>query len=185
MKNKPLVSVEGAVEKPPIVKKLKPKTTFESITNPLAPSKDCSYMDYMSDNAFRFFPDKDKWRERFMASMYEWAFDDKSLEIMQFCMSNRVPYTTFIFWVNNHEDIGKAYKEVKLILATRRRLGAIHRQYDKEMILKDLYRYDPEWAEVDKYNAQLKKNESEGDRHLTVIMTPSPSVDSVKPREDL
>lgn len=181
MKNKkvPLVSVEGVAEKPQIAKK-KYKTTYDSITNPKAGDKECTYALYLSEAAFRFFPDKDKWRERLIVSLYEWAFKEDSYEMMGFCMQNAIPRSTLADWCSKYDDIAKAYNEAKLILATRRRTGALTRKLDKDVVFRDIHRYDPEWLEIDKYHADLKKNETNTDRNITVVIPQMPSVDTVK-----
>jgi len=183
MNKKPLVSIEGAAEKPQTAKKKKYKTTYDSITNPNSGDKECTYAMYLSEEAFRFFPDKDKWRERLITALYQWAFKETSYEIMYFCMENAIPYRTLMDWVSKHSDIATAYKEAKLMIASRRRTGALLKKMDKDVVFRDLYRYDPEWAEVDKYHADLKRNESNSERNITVVIPAMPSTSEVKEKE--
>lgn len=177
MSKKLLVSEEG---KQQIVKKKKYRTTYDSITNPEAGDKECTYALYLSEAAFRFFPDKDKWRERLILSLYEWAYKDSSYEMMGFCMEKAIPRRTLADWVSKFPDISDAYSEAKLMIATRRRTGALLRKLDKDVVFRDIHRYDPEENEVNQYHAALKKNDSSSDRNITIVIPPMPSVEEVK-----
>jgi hypothetical protein len=132
-------------------------------------SKGHSWLYYMSDNSFKFYPSQSEWRERLIYTMYEWVQGDV-LEIMEFCVEYKLAYVTLREYVDKYEDVRKAYADIKLMLASRRRIGVIKRKYDKEMICKDLFRYDPEWLMVDKYHSDMKKNESGEQQKIGVVL---------------
>lgn len=126
-------------------------------TKPLEPlSKNRSWHDYMSDNSFRLFPSNLEWRQRLIFTMYEWV-QGNVVEIMEFCMEYKIAYTTLREYVLKYDDVRECYNDIKLMLASRRRIGCLKKQYDKEVVFKDLHRYDPEWKEVDQYHNDLKK----------------------------
>jgi hypothetical protein len=94
--------------------------------------------------------------------MLHWAANDSGekeedvLEIMQFCKKYRIPYNTLNNLVRKYPDIADAFREMKLYIASRRRVGSMTKKYDRESCHRDLHRYDPEWKEVDKYHADMK-----------------------------
>lgn len=137
-------------------------------------SKDCSWLDYLHEDSFRFFPAKAEWRKRLIYTMYQSLEDaDKKgrepIDLMQLCRTYKIKYTTLIFWTTVHPDIKEAYDDYKLYLATNRRLGMAHKELDKEAILKDQHKYDPEWHEVNQYHAALKNDEIKHEREIVVI----------------
>lgn len=130
----------------------------------------------IQDKALAYFPEKESWRKRLIYSLEEWidTKDEKGrlpLEIMQFCAAYKIPYQTFLQWSQRYEDIGETYTNIKLALASRRRVGAMHRDYDKDAVYKDLHRYDPEWDAINKYHAALKKDEAQlaNDQRIVII----------------
>lgn len=164
-----------------MAKRSKPNTPPEKLT------KNGSYMDYLSDEAFRLFPGKEDWRKRLCASIY--AFPEEKdefglhvVEVLQFCDLYKIPYKTYCNWVNAYDDVRQAHETMKLKLGSRRRVGALHRRYDKDIVFKDLHKYDPEWDEVNKYHAALKTDQPNSGPQF-IVMSEMPTSTKVKDKE--
>lgn len=138
-----------------------------------------SWTDAIDDSVLSLYPSKDQWRQQFIGMFFQWAEKEDSLDIVQFSSSIKLRRCTLYDWANKYADVKEALDEVKLILAGRRRVGAMTRKYDKDAVYKDMHRYDPEWLEVNRYHADLKKEE---DKQPTtfVINMPKPTVVSAE-----
>ena len=66
---------------------------------------------------------------------------------------------TLYEWVAKYPDIKAAFEEAKLLLACRKRVGAMTKKFDKDAVYKDMHRYDPEWHEINQYHADMKKED--------------------------
>ncbi len=119
-----------------------------------------TWLDFVRDDATLFFPGKDEWRQRYMLAFVEWAQDENSLDIMQFCIEVKIHRRRLYEWIEDYPDFKKAFDEVKLILGVRRRNGSLTRKYDKDVVFKDMHRYDSEWVGINKENADLKRIEA-------------------------
>lgn len=149
-------------------KVIKSSTIIKSLDTP---SRDCEWLEYLGEESLRLYPGKNDWRKRLCVTMLRWACNDDSLEIQQFCMHYGIPYITLKNYVDTYSDVKGVYDEVKLRLASRRRIGALKRIYDKDVVFKDLHTYDPEWVEINAYHARLKKEvEERSSGNLMVIM---------------
>jgi hypothetical protein len=113
--------------------------------------------------------------------MYEWIENEENIEVMQFCIEYKIPYMTLKDWTAKYPDIDKAYKDIKLMLASRRRVGATKRKYSESMILKDIHVYDPEWLAINRYNAELKNIEAQ-QGNILIEMHAAPVTGRVTPR---
>ncbi len=152
-------------------------------------SKDCGWMDYLQPDSFRFFPSKEEWRKRIIFSMYEFLdeLDEKGrvpIDTMQYCRRYKIPYNTLLFWAKKHDDIGKAYTDMKLFLAANRRLGTMHKELDKDAVYKDQHKYDPEWDAINKYHAALKNEEGATQGIQTVYLREVASTGKIKPKKE-
>jgi hypothetical protein len=133
-------------------------------------NKECTFLDYMSDNSGRLFPEKDSWRERLVHTMLEWSQDKDALEIDQFCIEYKIPRTTLYLWRDKYPDVKKIIDEVKLIIASRRRVFSMTRKIDGHYAYRNLHQYDPEHISVDKYHASLKRDESGEKEKIGVVL---------------
>jgi hypothetical protein len=124
------------------------------------------------------FPEKDSWRQRFKFTMLDWAEKDDSLDIYQFFQYYGLPRQTFYDWCNKYPDIKATAEEVKLTIGCRKRVGALTRKYDKDVAYKDMFKYDPEWKDVDLYNREMKAD-SETGQHITINLPPVKSSNEV------
>ena len=114
--------------------------------------------DWLDNQALIFFPEKADWRKRLNYSMMKWAEDDNALEIGQFCMDYKVSKHTLREWVLKYPDVAEAYKQMKYMIATRRKVGCIKKQYDPASCFKDMHTLDEDWIAVDQYHNNLKKD---------------------------
>lgn len=149
-------------------KTVQPNTPIEPL------SRECTWLDYMSDEAFRFFPQNDHYRQRLIFTMYQSLEEaDKKgrppIDVMQFCVRYKIPYETLLSWSKKYEDVGKAYRDYKLHLGANRRIGVMHNELKMEAVYKDQHHYDPQWDEVNKYHAALKNDEIKHEREIVVI----------------
>ena len=98
-------------------------------------------------------PSDDTWRKTLINTMYFWGKQPDSLEAPQFCFDYNIPFTTFLEWDNKYQDVRAAYKEIKLMIACRRRIGSMKKELDHSPAYRDMHIYDPAWSE------SLKKEE--------------------------
>lgn len=141
--------------------------------NPLTNNR--TWMETVQDNAFMLFPEKDDWRKRFIVTLLEWASKDDSLEITDFPIEMKMHRSLFYAWQAKFPDIKEAADLAKLMLASRRKKGALTRKFDKDVVFKDLHKYDPEWHEINKYHSDMKKEE-EKQAHTFIISDSKPRV---------
>lgn len=144
----------------PTIAVLKQQTTHNS-TVEQGLSKTRTIQEMVDDEAFKLFPDKAMWRKRLCYSLYEWGELDESLDITQFCREYRLPRQTLYDCIKQYPEVKKCFDEVKLWIGSRRRVGHIKRYYS-DGVYKDMYKYDPEWLEIDKYNQTLKGDSDQG-----------------------
>jgi len=153
-------------------------------------SKTRTTADHIRNEAYMFFPDRDSWREQLIYTLYRWAeleqvdYKDKpiNVDLVQFCMEYRISRSSLYGWAEQYPDIKKALDEVKLILACRRRIGALTKNFDKDVAFRDMHKYDPEWIDIDKYHAALKKDEEVQGGIRVIEIERIPSTGKVKPR---
>ena len=133
------------------------------------------FTSYMEPESIMMNPGKDDWRKRLTNTMLIWCETEKPLEIMEFCIKYRIPYTTLREWVNKYPDIAKIYNEVKLQIACYRRTGCMRKQLDANSAYRDMHILDPEWHNINKYNADLKKEEAH-QAHTFIINMEKPPI---------
>lgn len=134
-----------------------------------------TWLDFLSIETLNLYPGKDEWRQRLIYTMLKWSESPDSLEILQFCMKYKIPYTTLNEWVLKYPDIKHAYANMKLSLACHRRLGSMNKKLDGAYAYKDMHIYDPEWHAVNKYHSDMKKDE-EKQSHTFIINDAKPRI---------
>ena len=107
------------------------------------------------------YPEKDAWRKRLCYSLLEWAETDDALDMVQFLILYKFSKSQLHGWLKTYPEIKEAYEQAKLWVGARRRVGHIKRYYS-DGVYKDMYKYDPEWLEIDKYNQTLKGDSDQG-----------------------
>lgn len=146
-----------------------------------------SWMDFMDKDALSAFPGREEWRKRLIHTMYIWSEKNTSLEVLQFCMEYKIPYTTLREWEKKYDDIKEAYANMKRNIACHRRMGSMNKKLDGAYAYKDMHWYDPEWHEINKYHSDMKKDE-EKQAHTFIINDNKPRVVSkreMKGEEDV
>jgi hypothetical protein len=150
-------------------------------------SNNRTWIEMIQDNAFMMFPEKDDWRKRFSLTLMEWAAREDSLDITDFTLEMKMHRSMFYRWIDKYPDIKQTYETAKLMLASRRRKGALTKRFDKDVVFKDLHKYDSEWLEINKYHSDMKKDE-EKQAHTFIISDSKPRVVSkeelLKNKED-
>lgn len=143
-----------------------------------------SIMSYIKDQSFLYNPEKLDWRNRLIYTLFSWASLDTSLDIVQFCMEYKMHRRTLYKWSTAYNDIKEALDDIKVILGCRRRIGALTRRFDKDVAFKDMHMYDPEWLEINKYHAALKKEEGGDQGGIRVVEIQSaPHTGKIKKKE--
>jgi len=122
-------------------------------------SKNRTWANFIQNEAFMMFPEKDDWRKRFIYTLLAWAEDENNLTIIDFTTAMKMRRPTLYDWIIKYPDIKAAYEDAKLMLSSRYFKGALKRQFDKESVFKTMHKLDPEWLEINKYWSDLKKEE--------------------------
>ena len=152
-------------------KKEKPHNNTE-----IQPLDNCRTLsDFINNDAYMLFPDKDDWRKRFIATLITWAYRDDSLEIVDFALEMKMYRSMLYRWIEKYPDIREAYEQAKLIISSRRRKGALTKKFDRDVVFRDMHVYDPEWLAINKYHSDMKKDE-EKQAHTFIISDAKPKV---------
>lgn len=152
--------------------KTKAKSNYHSLkAGPLLDEN--TRMDYLfGKELFLDYPSKITFRERLIKQMYEWVNEERSFELQQFLTVNNIPRKTFYQWCEAHSDIREAWEDIKLMLASKRRLAATFNKQtvNDRMILRDLHRYDPEEREIDRYHSDMKVEEGNKSHTFNILL---------------
>ena len=144
-------------------------TEIKSLTNVR------TWKEFMENDAYMQFPEKHDWRQRFIYTMLEWAMKDDSLEITDFALDMKMRRSTVYDWANKYPDIMDALNQARLMIASRRKKGALTKKFDKDVVFKDLHKYDPEWLEINKYHSDMKTEEAK-QSHTFIISDAKPRI---------
>jgi hypothetical protein len=120
-------------------------------------------------------PTNQQWRKRLISTMYHFAEDPENLEIMQFVAKYKIQRSKLYRWADTYPDVKSAFEDMKLLIAGNRRVGTMKKGLDGQFAYRDMHCYDPEWLEVNKYHADLKKDE-ERQSHTFIIKSDKPVV---------
>lgn len=150
-------------------KTLKSKSEIKSLSNAR------TWRDFIENDAYMLFPGKQDWRKRFIYTLLEWASKDDSLEIVDFALEMKMRRQTIYEWANKYPDLKEALDHARMMIGSRRRKGALVRKFDKDVVFKDMHKYDPEWLEINKYHSDMKKDE-EKQAHTFIISNTKPRI---------
>ncbi len=134
-----------------------------------------TWTDFIENDAYMEFPEKNDWRNRFIYTLLEWASKDDSLEITDFALEMKMRRMTINDWTHKYPDIKEAYDQAKLMIGSRRRKGSMLKKLDGSYAYKDMHKYDPEWLEINKYHSDMKKEE-EKQAHTFIISDAKPRI---------
>jgi hypothetical protein len=134
-----------------------------------------NWMDFLDKETLSVYAGKDEWREKLIYTLLTWSSKQTSLEVMQFCMEYKIPYSTMKEWIEKYPDIKQAYNNAKLSIACHRRLGSMNKKLDGAYAYKDMHMYDPEWHAVNKYHSDMRTEEAK-QSHTFVINDTKPRI---------
>lgn len=134
-----------------------------------------SWMDFLDKETLGVYAGKDEWREKLIYTLLKWSEKQTSLEIMQFCLEYKIPYTTMKEWIEKYPDVKQAYNNAKLSIGCHRRIGSMNKKLDGAYAYKDMHIYDPEWHAINKYHSDMKKEE-EKQAHTFIISDAKPRI---------
>ncbi len=152
------------------VVKASPKTP-QSYIDPLEIAIPDTYIASEHDLHCLRKPKDPEWRQRLIHTLYRWVDREESLEINQFCMHYKLPYQTLNNWIDEYPELKSAYTNVKLHLATKRRMGAVHKKFSETMILRDLHLYDPEWHFINKYHKDMSTDDKNVPTTFNIVIS--------------
>ena len=105
--------------------------------------------------------------ERLAEEAREYCLNEKRcLKITQFVRSKNLYYETWMDWTRKYDWFAKNHRECLAILGDKREVGASFKELDKDMQLKVLHRYDPEWKEINEYHSKLKDDQKTADANV-------------------
>lgn len=134
-------------------------------------SKNRSWLDDGQMNT----PTRPEWRKRLIKTMYAWAEKQTSLEIMQFCIEYKLPRNRFYDWAARYPEIKDALNDMRLMISSNRKVGSMTKALDGNYAYRDMHMLDPDWHAINKYHADLKKEEEKA-AHTFIINTDKPKV---------
>ncbi len=135
-------------------------------------------------NALELFPGREDWKERLIYTLNTWADRKDALALEGFCEEYKLHRDQLYEMRDNYPEIKKAVDRVKVRIGHKRRMGALFKQFDAGVVFKDMHRYDPEWLDINKYNAEIKKQEQK-DSVVTIYDSGGMGRPSVKPKEEV
>ncbi len=152
------------------MKKTKKVSTVPDSNKKLAElSNNRTYEDIINDNGCSMFPESTAWIKRLAYTIMKWADESDDLMITEFCIKYKISRSTLYDYRERHPEIRRAMDHALTSLGARRMSGAIKKQYDKEIILKEAHRYDPEWHEINVYHAKLKRDEQQSGTQVVIL----------------
>lgn len=87
------------------------------------------------------------------------------LKLSQFRRVKGIKESTWKYWYK-YDWFREKIDECMRILGDKREVGASFKELDKEMQLKVMHLYDPEWININAYHAQLKEEQQSANAEL-------------------
>ena len=137
---------------------------------PIEQTVKSKYDIYLEIGTWRKVPVTDSWINNLAAQLVQWADDPKSLKFNQFLKMKKIDHTDFNRWMKRIPNLKKAYEYAIKALGDNREIGAIHKDYDKGMILPIMHRYDSDWKKAEEWRAEISKKDNEDDSEKVVII---------------
>jgi len=92
----------------------------------------------------------------------DWAENTQALRAKDFIWQRKLSPHVFYDWIEKFPRLKEAYDFALMAIASRREIGAITRKYDAGSALKMMPQYDKDWANMMRFEAELKK-QSQGE----------------------
>lgn len=121
-------------------------------------------------------------KEQVIEWMFDWIVKPEAETILDFCIEYKIPRSTLSYWATNDEEFGRFYDNIKLILSNKLYKLMLHRNCDREAVLKIMHNLDPEWLGINQYHNDLKKQIASAQQ--IVILEQYPSSDLVPIKKD-
>lgn len=115
---------------------------------------------------------------------YEYCRDEpRCIKITQFLTTKAINRTQWHNWVAKYPRVSQIHNLCLQIMGDRREVGMSFKEMDRESQLRVLHRYDETWLDINKYWAEMKKDEnaSENQGTFMVNMVTAPSSSIVPP----
>lgn len=108
-------------------------------------------------------------RRKFLFTLYlEWCELPDSLDTIVFCTTFRLHRQWIYDLVAKYSECKNLFEMGRLTIAGKRRTEN-YRKKLSDTVYKDMYLYDSEWKEVEKFHASLR-NESSGSGDVSIFM---------------
>ena len=102
-----------------------------------------------------------------------WAENTHALRFSDFLLQRKLSPNTFYGWLEKFPRLKESYEFALMAIASRREIGAITRKYDASSALKMMPQYDKDWANMMRFEADLKK-QSQGETAVTINVIEEP-----------
>jgi hypothetical protein len=143
------------------------KKVIESTNNSTSSidPKHCVIEQYRDINDFQMRPVTPAILEKIASALVTWSKDPESIRLEGFCLSFGIKPQVLYRWAETHEIIKDALETTILRLAQNRANGMVFQKYGmRENALKHVHHlYDTQWAEANKYHAELKAQQDKED----------------------
>lgn len=107
----------------------------------------------------------------------------RCLKMTQFVRHKNITWDTWLRWVEKYDWFAKNHRECLRALGDKREIGASFKELDKDIQLKVMHKYDPDWAEINQYHSDLKKKENES-KSVPVVVFPDSETLLIKNNKD-
>lgn len=104
-------------------------------------------------------PTNQEWRDKLKKTLEIWSSVPTALSLYQFYREYGIPKKKMDKWRETYPEINEMIEEVKDRIGENRWLLAFMRKSSEALFLKDIHHYHKEWREINKYHADLKKEE--------------------------
>lgn len=140
-----------------------------------------TWVDFINQDSLLLFPGRDEYRRRFIQLLLGWVERDDALDILGFCLMYKMPRSTLYKWRDMYPDVKDALDNVLLFIGYRKRLGALKKDFDKEVAFRDMHALDPEWDKINRYHAELKQQYLQDNPGSFIINLPPAPVTGLVP----
>lgn len=128
------------------------------------------------------------WAEKMAMTLVKWVEENENaLKMTEFYQHIGMYQTDFCTLANKYPLLAKAKAYARMVIGTRRELGALTRKFDAGTVNYTMPVYDPDWKEMVEWRSSLKQLEGKsGDNRTQYVIIPEvPRSDLVKERSDL
>lgn len=176
--------------KPKIAKTIKAKTPHNTTSDNKGTKTVTPWIeDYLNVRSMRMHPVTETFIDDLAQQLIAWVIDDdqkrfkQPLMLSQFYLSKGIQKMTFHRWMERFPQLKHASEFAKEVIANRREVGAMIKEYDFGAISFMQPHYSPEWKEQLDYRAAQKLAAQGAQGNVLVQITSFPETD-VKRIED-